>query len=165
MRSTIASNGQITTAVPIVLPAKHWVSPLQQHGFDPWAITVPILFLGGETDTYIAGPGTLRGYYDEVPGVAALGVRRTADHNAIQGDGAKFAGDPVAWLRYQLLGDSVAASAFIGASPEIDRNEQWMAQGHKNLPTPAVARRAACCSPTSSHPPAGPRTKPSPSPR
>ena len=61
-----------------------------------------MFFVGGQNDWLIASPSTLTGYYNKVPGAAALGVLKGAGHNTIQGTGGGFLGYITAWLMYQL---------------------------------------------------------------
>ncbi len=131
VRATQHSGGLITTTVPINLPNRIWVSPGDEY--DPGELTDPVLFLTGGLDLLIAGPLTMNGFYAEVPGAAAKGAVRGAGHNEVQGDGGRFRGYLTAWLRYQLDGDAVARSAFVGSPPEMSANTAWAWQAQKNL--------------------------------
>jgi dienelactone hydrolase len=131
VNATTHSNGLITTVVPIALPARIWVSPGDEYY--PAQITCPVLFLGAGQDIIISSPSTIRGFYDEVPGAAAMAVLTNADHNTIQNTGGGFLGYLTAWLMYRLQGDTYARGAFAGATPEINTNTAWKNQAEKNL--------------------------------
>lgn len=133
VRATVNSNGLIKVDVPICLPAQIWIST-PTDAYNPAQLTVPVLFLGGSNDFFIASPQTLKGYYNEVPGAAALLVLNGADHNTIQGSGGHYLGYLTAWLMYQLQGDQYARGAFVGNPPEANTNSNWSHQAEKNLP-------------------------------
>lgn len=132
VNATNHSNGLITTAVTIALPNQIWVSAGDEYYVNQ--LTVPVLFLGGANDTIIASPATQTGYYNQVPGAAAVAVLKGAGHNTIQQTGGGFLGYINAWLMYVLRNDSVARGAFVGAPPEINTNASWSNQAEKNLP-------------------------------
>jgi Chlorophyllase enzyme len=129
-RAVIANPGLFTTLVPIALPARHWVSAGQEY--DTAQVTRPVFFVGGSTDWLIASPSTLTGYYNRVPGAAAIGVLRGAGHNTIQGTGGGFPAYITAWLLYQLRGDANAKNVFVGTR-ELLSNTNWQNQAVKNL--------------------------------
>jgi hypothetical protein len=129
-RAVIANPNLFTTLVPIALPAKHWVSP--GHEYDTAQVTRPVFFVGGSADWLIASPSTLTGYYNRVPGAAAIGVLKGAGHNTIQGSGGRFPAYITAWLLYQLQGDTHAKGAFVGTR-ELLTNTNWQNQAVKNL--------------------------------
>lgn len=131
-RAVINNPNLFTTLVPIALPAKVWVSA--GHEYDTANVTRPVFFVGGQNDWLIASPSTLTGYYNKVPGAAALGVLKGAGHNTIQGTGGGFLGYITAWLMYQLQGDTTARQVFVGSPPELTSNTNWQNQATKNLP-------------------------------
>jgi len=132
VRATLASNGSIRTVVPIALPDPVWWSP--GHEFDISQLTVPVLFLGGVNDFFVAPPRVLTTYYNQVPGAAAKASLRNAGHNTIQNSGGGFLGYLTAWFMYQLRDDAVARGAFAGGSPELIGNTKWSNQATKGLP-------------------------------
>jgi pimeloyl-ACP methyl ester carboxylesterase len=133
VNATNHSSGLIKTAVTIALPNQVWVSAGDEYYVDQ--LTVPVLFLGGASDIIIASPATQTGYYNQVPGAAAVAVLKGAGHNTIQNTGGGFLGYINAWLMYVLRGDSIARGAFVGAPPEINTNTaSWSNQAEKNLP-------------------------------
>ncbi len=91
----------------------------------------------GPTDAVIDNPQVEAQYYDELPGQAVMGIiatsdGKTADHSSVED--ADVGGNPdgelgyaTAWLEYQLLGNRFAATAFVGAHPEITVNPNWPA--------------------------------------
>jgi pimeloyl-ACP methyl ester carboxylesterase len=129
-RAVIANPGLFTTLVTVALPAAIWVSPGQEY--NTAQLTRPTLFLGGSTDWLIASPSTTTGYYNKVPGAAAVGVLKGAGHNTIQNDDNGFVGYITAWLMYQLRGDATARNAFAGTR-ELISNTNWQNQATKNL--------------------------------
>ncbi|WP_019876993.1 alpha/beta hydrolase [Sporichthya polymorpha] len=127
------SGGLVDTVVPINLPDARYVE--RRGRFSVSDLTTPTFFLGGGTDGLISTPGGLRGYYQRVPH-GALGVLRGADHLAIQRNRSGYLGYLTAWLRWHLLDDAYAASAFLGVDPkqtEFRRNSRWQNQQAKGL--------------------------------
>jgi pimeloyl-ACP methyl ester carboxylesterase len=141
VNATNKSNGLIKTAVPISLPAPMWVGP--GDDYHPSQLAASVFFLGGSDDVVIAGPSTLTGYYNSVPGQAAVAVLKGAGHNTIQGSGGNYLGYVTAWLRYQLAGDAAASAAFVGAAPEINANTAWQNQAEKHLRAVSVLAASA----------------------
>ncbi|HEY8584427.1 MAG TPA: alpha/beta hydrolase [Capillimicrobium sp.] len=104
---------------------------------NPSLLTQPAFLIGtrGFLDGLIASPATQTAYFNSVPGTAALGVLKSsegkaADHNSIQdaadgGNPGGFLGYATAWLKAKLRGDTTAAGAFGGASPELPGNTRW----------------------------------------
>jgi hypothetical protein len=131
-RAAISQPNLIKTVVPIALPDQIWVAA--GDAFNVAQLTRPVFFVGGSGDWLIAPPATLQGYYNNVPGAAALGVLKGAGHNTIQGTGGDFLGYITAWMMYQLQGDAYARGAFVGAPPELNTNTAWQNQAEKNLP-------------------------------
>lgn len=131
VNATTASDGLITTAVPVALPAPVFVGA--GGDFDVAALRVPVLFLGGMLDL-LAPPSAQSAYYSRVSGAAASAARRLAGHLEVQGDGNGLRGYLTAWLRYQLADDPVARSAFVGDPPEIAVNPAWTGYESKRLP-------------------------------
>jgi hypothetical protein len=132
VNATNHSNGLIKTAVTIALPNQIWVSAGDEYYVNQF--TVPVLFLGGATDIIIASPSTQTGYYNQVPGAAAVAVLKGAGHNTIQQTGGGFLGYINAWMMYVLRNDTTARGAFVGAPPEFTTNTAWQNQARKNLP-------------------------------
>lgn len=130
-RATLASGGRISTVVPINPPDPFWVNDADE--FDFTLVTVPVLLLSGVADTWISPPRTVTDYYNKISGPAVRACLKGADHNTIQGSGGNYLGYLTAWLRYQLLGDGHAGTAFRGERPELLSNPAWSNQAVKNL--------------------------------
>jgi pimeloyl-ACP methyl ester carboxylesterase len=89
----------------------------------------------GFWDWLIAPPSTETTYYNNLSVHACMGIitnsdGKTADHPSIQdaddsGNPGGFLGYATAWLEYQLLGNTAAAAAFTGSSPELVSNSNW----------------------------------------
>lgn len=126
------SAGLVTAAVPIALPAPLWVGAGDR--FQAAELSCPVLFVSGGDDWLISPAAALRGYYDQVPGAAAMAVLKGAGHNDVQGTGGGFLGYLTAWLMYHLQGDAYARGAFAGSAPEFTGNAAWQNQAAKNLP-------------------------------
>jgi pimeloyl-ACP methyl ester carboxylesterase len=75
-------------AVPICLPNRRWVSKGDEY--DVGGLACPVLFLGGGRDRIVAGPGTLKGFYDRTQAPAAVASLRGAGHNVIQKTGGGY---------------------------------------------------------------------------
>jgi hypothetical protein len=159
MRAATDPSGLITTVVPIALPAELYGLLGADHDFHPDRLRVPVLFLSGEADTFISPAATVAGFYDEVPGAAAMAILRGADHNTVQLDaGSGFRGYLTAWLRWQLAGDATAARAFVGPAAELLANPSWTDVRLKalgSLAAPASAPPAAGPSPGRATPAGG----------
>ncbi len=132
VNATNNSGGLIKTTVPIALPNQIWVSAGDEYYVQ--LLTAPVLFLGGSKDVIIASPATLTGYYNQVPGAAAVAVLKGADHNTIQNTGGGFLGYINAWMMYRLRNDATARGAFVGSPAEINTNTSWQNQSEKTLP-------------------------------
>jgi dienelactone hydrolase len=166
MRAATDPSGIVTTVVAVALPAAVYQLLGTDHDFHATRLRVPALFLSGEADTLISPAGTVAGYYDEVPGAAAMGILRGADHNTIQLDaGSGFRGYVTAWLRWQLAGDATAGTAFTGPHPGLAADPAWADVRTKDLgaaPEPAPSPAAAPApgpgptAPTVAPPPGGP---------
>lgn len=99
---------------------------------DPAGLTQPTFFISthGLLDAIIASPATERSFFDSVHVHAALGIISktdglAADHPSIATHPSGFLGYATAWLRWELLGDFIAETAFAGTSPELVRNPNW----------------------------------------
>lgn len=130
------SAGLIKTVVPVAVPNELWTTIRPTWRFDLAKLRAPVLFLGGSKDLFVSSRWTNRGYYDQIPGAAAVAVLKNADHNTIQVTGGGFLGYLIAWLRYRLVGDGLAAQAFTGTDPEFATNPAWEGQAAKNLSAP-----------------------------
>jgi hypothetical protein len=125
-----------TSVLTFSLPAQSWSS--SNSDCPTAAICTPhpdqlkapafLISTHGVLDSIIASPATETAYYNSIPGAASLGiVAEAADHNTIQDSGNPSIelGYATAWFLYRLRGDTVAGSAFTGASPELPGNSNW----------------------------------------
>lgn len=131
-------DARVRTTVPIGLPDEKFVKGPPEDFFHVEDIRVPVLFLGGAADKFVASPATLTDFYNRVPnGVpAGVGSLKGASHSAIKRDGGGFLGYVTAWMRYQLSGDTYARGAFVptGTTPaEFTVNTVWQNTALKNL--------------------------------
>jgi hypothetical protein len=157
VRAALAPDSPITTLLTFDLPNELFRFDSRTKGFDTAAIRVPVLFLTGSQDELISGAAANRGYFDSVPGPAGVALLTGADHNGIQHGARPYPGYATAWLRYQLMADPVAATAFSGPRPELLTAPGWQGQALKGLvPPPPFAPSAA--GPTTTAPPELPRT-------
>jgi pimeloyl-ACP methyl ester carboxylesterase len=142
--------GLIKTLMTFSLPNTVWIGtnpdcPTKADcTYNPAAVTQPVFFISthGFLDSIIASPSTETAFYNSVPGQAALGIitdsdGEAADHNSIQdaSDGGNpdgFLGYATAWLEYQLLGNTTAATAFTGTDPELVTNTNWPGSAGKS---------------------------------
>jgi hypothetical protein len=100
-------------------------------------VTQPTFLISthGFWDSLIAPPSTETTYYNNLSHQACMGVitnsdGKAADHPSIQdsdqgGNPDGLYGYATAWLEYQLLGNTSAAAAFTGTSPELLSNSNW----------------------------------------
>jgi pimeloyl-ACP methyl ester carboxylesterase len=130
----------ITTLMTFSLPNTTWVGSnpncptAADCMYNPALLTQPTFLTAtrGLTDSIIASPATQTAFYNSIPGHAARGIiqnsdGKAADHSAIQdkNNPGGLLGYATAWLEYQLRGDTVAAGAFTGTSPELVSNTNW----------------------------------------
>jgi hypothetical protein len=86
-------------------------------------VTVPVLFLAGETDTLTPG---IRSAYDAATGIpAAFAELAGASHLVPLGDGGGFRPAITAWARWRLMGDATAGAQFLGANCGLCTSPAW----------------------------------------
>ncbi len=97
-------------------------------GFEPGAETMqsgPMLLLSGGTD-FIAAPSSNQEPVFVATNVPVFwGTLLTAGHTAALGDAGKFRGAVVAWFRYQLMDDELAATWFEGDACVLCESAVW----------------------------------------
>jgi hypothetical protein len=138
VNAAVHDPGFIKTVETFSLPNKIWAGPnpdcptRQDCLADPAALTQPTFFISthGMLDAIIASPATERAFFNSAHVHAALGIisqseNLPADHPSIAQHPFGFLGYAIAWLRYQLRGDVVAAGAFTGPHPELVSNSNW----------------------------------------
>jgi pimeloyl-ACP methyl ester carboxylesterase len=136
--NAVTDDPRVKTTVPVGLPDEKFVKGTPEDFFHVEDIRVPVLFLGGAADKFVASPATLTNFYSRIaPGVGAgVGSLKGASHSAITRDGNGFLGYVTAWMRYQLSGDTYARQAFVptGTTPaEFTVNTAWQNTALKNL--------------------------------
>jgi hypothetical protein len=158
-----SSHRPISAAMPIELPAQRWIcfgssdaSCAGLEHYDGADITQgSIFFVNGSKDTLLSpstqsatttGEQSNAAFYAAVPaGIPKAKATLTgADHNDIQdacsglscaGVGPTgYLGYLTAWMRYRLLGDTTARTAFAGTAIEINQNTKWANQAEASLP-------------------------------
>jgi hypothetical protein len=138
VNAAVHDPGFIKTVETFSLPNPIWAGPnpdcptRQDCLADPAALTQPTFFISthGLFDSVIASPATERAFFNSAHVHAALGIISRseglpADHPSIAQHPFGFLGYAIAWLRYQLRGDAVAAGAFTGPAPELVSNSNW----------------------------------------
>lgn len=86
----------------------------------------PILFINGHERDFLMGAS--RDNFDRVSHVGAFyGARHNAGHTATvrHPGGGEYANVATNWLRYQFLGDRVAAQMFVGPDCTLCTNPNW----------------------------------------
>ena len=92
--------------------------------YDPAKTVIPVLMLSG-TENDVITPDNMQKSYTKVISPKAMAVRKGAAH----GDMLYSAdGYVTAWFMWQLQGDTEAAKAFIGDTPEILNNNLYQNQ-------------------------------------
>ncbi|MGK5533979.1 poly(ethylene terephthalate) hydrolase family protein [Streptomyces sp. URMC 129] len=129
VNAAVAADGLITAALCVALPDERWVA--DRDTFRLERLACPVLLLGGEDDLIAAPPAAQRRYFDRVPGPAAVGVLRHADHTTIEHDGGGFRGYLTAWFMYLLRAEQWAGTAFVGGVSEFLVNSHWRDQAVK----------------------------------
>ncbi|RAI85917.1 chlorophyllase-like protein [Paenibacillus pabuli] len=123
----------IKTVVSIALPDLKYCDP--EDVYDTSALKVPFFVIGGTRD-FIISPSdsnklALNNTSPDLPILMAMA--RGAAHTAIEQDGGQHRGYLTAWMRYQLMNDSDARTAFVGKHAEIGANNHWKDVTSANL--------------------------------
>lgn len=135
LNATRLSDGLITTTVPIGLPTAASGAGLAPFPADVDGLSGPVFYIAGGLDLVICPPSGIVDAYRRTSAPAAVGTRQGAEHQLLPQDATGYL---TAWLRYQLSGDHLAASAFTGSAPELDRNPLWTDQAEKDLLEPGA---------------------------
>ncbi|MFE6073969.1 alpha/beta hydrolase [Paenibacillus sp. NPDC057886] len=119
------NGGLIKTVVSIALPELKYCDP--EDVYDTSALKVPFFVIGGTRD-FIISPSesnklALNNTNPDLPVLMAMA--KGAAHTAIEQDGGQHRGYLTAWMRYQLMNDSEARTAFVGNNAEIGTNNHW----------------------------------------
>jgi hypothetical protein len=94
-----------------------------------------VFYIAGGLDLLICPPPGILDAYRRTNASAAVATRRDAEHIHLPQDATGYL---TAWLRYRLTGDHVAASAFTGPAPELNRNPEWTDQTEQDLQQPGA---------------------------
>ena len=112
--------------VAVLSPSNEARAESKGWTYDSSKIKVPVLMVSGTEDDDAAGTITslaqMRQTFDKIPGPKALARKTGAGHQNIR---QQTVGYIVAWMCWQLCGDSDAAKAFSGRSPELAKNPDW----------------------------------------
>jgi hypothetical protein len=127
--ATVMSGGVINSTVALALVNPNLHNPPEQ--LPEFAeIDTPIFFVSGTADNRTS-EANQQSYFTQVAGPAAKAARSGANHD---GAAVNTEGYWTAWLRYTLMSDPVARSAFVGSPPEIPTNPAWTNWAAKALP-------------------------------
>ena len=112
--------------VAVISPSNEARAESKGWTYDSSKISVPVLMVSGTEDDDAYGTITslaqMRETFDKLQGYKALARKIGAGHqNARQ----QTVGYIVAWMCWQLCGDTDAASACCGAECELSRNPEW----------------------------------------
>ena len=106
--------------------------------YDASQINIPIMLIAGEGggDDWVVTGEQLQAIYDDIPDNKIMLRRKNTVHNEVL-----YAPDGyiMAWFMWQLQGDTEAAKAFIGDSPEIMRNALYQDQRIKLVSASDIA--------------------------
>lgn len=128
--ATENKNGAKIKAIFAASPTNKELAKSLEWDYDASLINVPIFFVSstgnGDENLVVSGEQLKDIYYDVPDSVTKIMARRTgADH----GDMLSFAdGYMTAWFMWQLQGDTEAAKAFVGETPEIMNNGLYQNQ-------------------------------------
>ncbi|MBQ1647172.1 MAG: hypothetical protein II047_01675 [Bacteroidales bacterium] len=119
----------IKAAAPLSPVSEYMTSLVTDYTYDSSLVECPIMILcgtEGEFETEIVIPlEELVKQYDKISSPKVMARRTGMDHGMMM----SYAGGYVmAWFRWQLQGDEVAAMAFMGESPELLRNSAYQDQ-------------------------------------
>lgn len=67
-------DARVKTTLPVGLPDEKFVKGAPEDFFHVEDIRVPVLFLGGAADKFVASPTTLTGFYNRIPAGVGAGV-------------------------------------------------------------------------------------------
>ncbi|WP_241665712.1 alpha/beta hydrolase [Prescottella subtropica] len=116
------SGGLIASTAVLDLPDPWWASrPVDV--IDVTRLTGPVFYLTGADDP-VSTAIPQAAYHAISPGPAARGRLLGVGHNW-PSDGGGFRGYLTAWLRFTLTGDTDAARAFTGPTPELLSDPAW----------------------------------------
>ena len=124
---------EIDAVALLALPARVFAFEAEKK-FDTANVSAPTLLLAGTLDIPISPTPVNQDHYARLTGPAAMAMITGAEHLEFTSDGGISRGYIVAWFAYLLRGDVDAASAFVGADPELFRHPAFESQAAKALP-------------------------------
>lgn len=92
--------------------------------YDPSETTIPIFMLCG-TNSDVISPKGMISSFDKVTASKVMAVRKNASHGEMLYSADGYV---TAWFMWRLMGDELAANAFIGEKPEIKVNDLYQNQ-------------------------------------
>lgn len=120
-----AADSDAVDAVYVASPASAKIAKRNGWPYRVDEVDVPVFVMAGDgrQDRMMVSPWSgVHEAFDSTSGPGVLARRIGADHPDVLEFGDAYA---TAWLRWQLHGDEVAATAFSGADPEIANNPHW----------------------------------------
>ena len=92
--------------------------------YDATKVDIPIMLIAGEGggDDWVLTLEQMQEIYTDIPSAKMMARRKGTVHNEVL---YMANGYVVAWFMWQLQGDTEAANAFIGTSPEITTNSYY----------------------------------------
>ena len=96
-------------------------------------IHTPIMYMLGGTEDIAYGNGM--DDFKRIEHVPAVAINYPVGHGGTyrQPYGGEFTIPALAWLKWQLKGDKVAAKMFIGKKPELLKREKWTLEANKKF--------------------------------
>ena len=119
----------IKAAVPLSPVSEYMTAQVTDYTYDSSLVKCPILIFAGtegefEMDTVIPIK-LLKEQYDKITSLKAMARRIGMDHGQMMYSAGGYV---MAWFRWQLMGDTEAAKAFIGENPELLSNPLYQGQ-------------------------------------
>lgn len=117
------------TAVPLSPVSEVTAQQMTDYPYDSSEVLCPILLLAGtdgEFETDIVIPiDAMNAMYDKISSPKIMARRVDATHDQMMYSAGGYV---IAWFRWQLQGDTYAANAFIGETPELLTNSMYQDQ-------------------------------------
>lgn len=119
----------IKTAVPLSPVSESTAQQMTDYPYDSSKVACPILLLAGtegEFETEIVIPiDAMNAMYDKISSPKIMARRVDTIHDRMAYSAGGYV---IAWFRWQLQGDTYAANAFIGETPELQTNSMYQDQ-------------------------------------
>lgn len=116
-------------AAPLSPVSEHTAETMTDYPYDSADVKCPIMILAGtegefETKTVIP-ISELKKQYEKITTPKVMARRMGMDHDHMMYSAGGYV---IAWFRWQLMGDSDAAKAFVGDAPELLQNACYQDQ-------------------------------------